>query len=103
MKNDSLKKYHALSDEEKAEAQKKNREELEAGLEEHQVKYVQSIPNNFQLLYLKACNNSKASALKFKCVECANFSPSEVTACSVNTCALWVYRPYQNRDISNLD
>lgn len=31
-------------------------------------------------------------AMRTKCLECANWSPSEVAACELTDCALWPYR-----------
>jgi hypothetical protein len=38
---------------------------------------------------------SRAAAIKAKCLTCTNFDRSEITHCRVETCPLWVVRPYQ--------
>lgn len=38
---------------------------------------------------------SKAAALKAKCLDCSCFQRKEVTLCTVQTCPLWHYRPFQ--------
>ncbi len=38
---------------------------------------------------------SRASAVKAKCLDCCCFITSEITNCTVETCPLWAYRPFQ--------
>lgn len=38
---------------------------------------------------------SRKAAIKFNCIQCANFQPKEVKLCPMNTCPFYLYRPYQ--------
>ena len=40
---------------------------------------------------------SKASALKAKCLDCTNLDRKEITLCTVKSCPIWLYRPYQEK------
>jgi hypothetical protein len=40
--------------------------------------------------------NSKASAIKAKCLDCTCWQRKEITLCTVTACPLWPYRPYQD-------
>lgn len=40
--------------------------------------------------------NSKAAAVKAKCLDCSGWQRKEITLCPVHTCPLWPYRPYQD-------
>ena len=42
--------------------------------------------------------NSKAAALKAKCLDCSCWQRVEITNCTVTTCPLWPYRPYQSQE-----
>ncbi|MFR7590253.1 MAG: hypothetical protein ACLUVC_02325 [Longibaculum sp.] len=35
---------------------------------------------------------SRAKAIRYKCLDCCGFSPSEVRECTSYTCPLWRYR-----------
>lgn len=62
------------------------------------------IPELWKKLFDKAYGgNSKASALKAKCLDCSCFNREEVRSCTVQTCPLWIYRPYQNKLEEELD
>lgn len=39
--------------------------------------------------------NSPAAAIKAKCLDCTLFQREEIRLCSVKTCPLWRFRPYQ--------
>ena len=43
--------------------------------------------------YAGTCSPRKA--IKAKCLECTNFAPAEITACSSSLCPLFAFRPYQ--------
>jgi len=54
------------------------------------------IPKNYQRLFAQAKKGkSKSAAIKAKCLDCSCFQKTEVTLCTVKTCSLWEYRPYQ--------
>jgi hypothetical protein len=40
---------------------------------------------------------SRSNALKAKCLDCCCFMIPEITNCTVETCPLWSYRPYQRK------
>ena len=40
-------------------------------------------------------SSSPRQAIKARCLQCSNFQREEIAHCSVVTCALWQYRPYQ--------
>ena len=39
---------------------------------------------------------SKAAAIKARCIQCCCYQKTEITLCRVTDCALFRYRPYQN-------
>jgi len=41
---------------------------------------------------------SRSAAVKMKCIECMGFQPAEVKRCTVYTCPLWCFRPYQGSE-----
>lgn len=41
---------------------------------------------------------SRLAAIKAKCLECCGFQRSEVQRCTVETCPLHPYRPYQKEE-----
>lgn len=59
------------------------------------------IPLKYQVKVFRALTiaGGKANAIHAKCLECSNYQRSEITRCGVNTCALWLHRPYQNAEI----
>ena len=40
---------------------------------------------------------TQQQAIKFNCLDCAGGLTSEVKACHIEKCPLWVFRPYQDR------
>jgi hypothetical protein len=42
--------------------------------------------------------NSKATALRAKCLDCCCWQRTEVAQCTAKACPLWLYRPYQDGD-----
>ena len=59
----------------------------------------QSIPEVYRSNYKKAMSgNSRAAAVKAKCLDCTCWNRTEVAHCSVETCPLWPYRPYRKAD-----
>lgn len=58
--------------------------------------YLLTIPTSIRGIFERAfLGNSKAAAIKAKCLDCCCFNKDEVRNCSVKKCPLWVYRPYQ--------
>ena len=53
---------------------------------------------SYRRLYDKAISGkSRTAAVKSKCLDCQCWQSSEVRGCSVLTCPLHPYRPYQSR------
>ena len=40
---------------------------------------------------------SKRDAIRTKCLDCSGLSVNEVRHCTVTTCGLYLYRPYQKK------
>ena len=61
-----------------------------------QQKRYNDIPELYKANYKKAIEqNSKAAALKAKCMDCCCWQRKEVTLCVATDCPLHKYRPYQ--------
>jgi len=41
--------------------------------------------------------HSRGAAVKGKCLECCCWQRNEVRDCNIEGCALWLYRPYQDK------
>jgi len=54
-------------------------------------------PRFLRVLNLAYGGNSKAAAIKAKCLDCCCWQPNEVRQCTSVTCPLWRYRPFQRR------
>jgi hypothetical protein len=39
---------------------------------------------------------SPRQAIKARCLQCSNYQRDEIKHCTVEGCALWTYRPYQD-------
>lgn len=50
--------------------------------------------------FVEAPTNSRARAIKMKCLECVNFEDvrQNVGECKAKSCALWSFRPFQTAD-----
>jgi hypothetical protein len=61
--------------------------------------YLRGVPDGCKRLYVSALTMklSTKQAIKAKCMDCASFQKEEITECSVKTCPLYAYRPYQKR------
>lgn len=68
-----------------------------AAISDKQKAYVtKTIPSTHQNLFVQAFSgNSKAAAIKAKCLACCNLDREEITHCTVQICPLWPVRPYQ--------
>jgi len=69
---------------------------------EQRAKWRENIPDihngAYRKLYDKAINKkSMRAAVNSKCLDCMNYQSREIKICSVVTCPLWSYRPYQDR------
>ena len=38
------------------------------------------------------------TAIKFNCLDCAGGYSKDVRECNINTCPLWIFRPYQTKE-----
>lgn len=45
-----------------------------------------------------AGTSSPRQAIKARCLQCSNYARDEIAHCTVITCALWQYRPFQRRE-----
>lgn len=63
-------------------------------------KFIDSMPVTYQRTFLKAyTTRSMANGVRAKCLDCALFSKEEITNCTVLTCALFEFRPYQKKGV----
>lgn len=61
--------------------------------------FINSLPESIRGVFKRAFSgNSKASAVKAKCLDCCCYSRDEVRNCTVKKCPLWLYRPYQKEE-----
>jgi hypothetical protein len=49
----------------------------------------------YEKLAKSVLRGSRKAAIKLNCLACANFQSAEVRECQVNTCPMYLYRPYQ--------
>ena len=83
-----------------AEKTAKNEEkikELISTAHPRQAQYVtETVPSSMQRTFAEAfAGNSKANAIKAKCLSCANFQRDEITSCAAMICPLHSVRPFQ--------
>jgi len=65
-------------------------------IEEKRQEWCKRIPQMYQKNYQKAMKGrSLKSAVKAKCLECANWQKEGIKKCLIPTCPLFPYRPYQ--------
>lgn len=90
----------SMSQAEKAAKNDEKIKELISTAHPHQAQYVTStVPSSMQRTFAEAfAGNSKANAIKAKCLACANFQRDEVTKCPAVTCPLHAVRPFQVGD-----
>ena len=66
--------------------------------QKEEVKRVSEYTPSVKGMFLKCFDGKhKAMAIKCRCIQCAAYQKVEVTECTVEDCALWMYRPYQKR------
>ena len=64
----------------------------------HTFEYLRSTSN--EIVRKKETRNlTRGTAIKFKCLDCSGGSTTEVAGCAIQTCPLWVFRPYQKRQL----
>jgi hypothetical protein len=44
-----------------------------------------------------ARNGSRSAGVKLKCLDCSHWSSAEIKHCTVTSCGLWPFRPYQEK------
>ncbi len=77
-------------------AQKRKKSTGPALLTEKQILWKNYIPSFYRGNYEKAMRGqSKAAAVKAKCLDCCNWQRVEIQYCPCDTCPLWPYRPYK--------
>jgi hypothetical protein len=66
-------------------------------MNKEQKNWMSNIPKSYRGNYKKAMDtNSKAAAIKSKCLDCTNWQRKEIEFCPANTCPLHPHRPYRN-------
>ena len=61
--------------------------------------FIAKQPSSVQGIYERALSGqSRATAVKAKCLDCTGNQRQEVSLCTVNTCPLYPYRPYQSKE-----
>ena len=65
------------------------------------VSFFKSIPKTYQWGWIKSIQGigTKTDAIKAKCLECSNYQQQEVTSCTVISCPLMKYRPFQKKEV----
>lgn len=68
-----------------------------ASTDHKQVTYLNTVPPKVRPLFGKAYAGvaSPRQAIQTKCLQCCHADRGEITHCTVTTCPLWCYRPYQ--------
>jgi hypothetical protein len=62
------------------------------------------VPAGIKFLFLKIVSGevrSPSNAIKLKCLDCCVWSREEAKLCETIECALWHYRPYQEKKEEN--
>lgn len=75
----------------------------QGGFRESVDKHLQDIKGHSPKLYplffrVYAGQTGLSQAVKAKCLNCSCWQPSEITNCTVLTCPLWEFRPYQQKN-----
>ncbi|MHC4463197.1 MAG: hypothetical protein ACYS30_17460 [Planctomycetota bacterium] len=66
-------------------------------MNEKQKQWFAKIPPVYQQNYKTSISGkSRAAAIKAKCLDCTNWQRVEVADCLIETCPLWLYRPYRS-------
>ena len=66
---------------------------------EQQEPWLAQIPKVYQANYITAMSGkSRAAAIKANCLDCCCWQRAEVSACPVETCPLYPYRPYKEAE-----
>jgi len=64
-----------------------------------QKQWIAKIPKIYQQNYKTAMSGkSRAAAIKARCLDCCCWQRVEVANCPVETCSLWLYRPYRSSE-----
>lgn len=79
---------------EKAKSALKNRKK-KSELYPNEVKILTKyFGNDYSDTIVKAVNGSLKNVAKLMCLDCCCFSRSEIAACTIKHCPLYLYRPY---------
>lgn len=72
-----------------------------ASADHKQAAYLGTVPSKVRSLFDKAFSGtaSPRQAIQTKCLQCSHADRGEITHCTVTTCPLWCYRPYQRNDM----
>jgi hypothetical protein len=67
--------------------------------------YYRLLPDTFKWNWLQSFSgkSSMKSAIKAKCADCVCYQREEIEKCTVRTCPLWSYRPYQGKNMGDGD
>lgn len=62
--------------------------------------YLRMCPISFEMIMLRSYLKEAPprAAIQAKCLDCVNFVRDEITYCTVKTCPLFEYRPYQIKE-----
>jgi ribosomal protein L44E len=58
-------------------------------------------PERFRPMAERIRKGSMKAALQLKCLDCSDYSTTEVKRCGCNDCPLWVFRPYQDKTLDD--
>ena len=68
-------------------------------MNENQKKWFAKIPQVYQQNYKAAMSGkSRTAAIKAMCLDCTNWQRVEITNCPIETCPIWLYRPYRSSE-----
>lgn len=96
-----MKNITQMTQQERDQAQQAKKKDIADFIAENTTEsnYLKLVPPMYQkmLLDLFRGKNSKATALKAKCLDCSCYQKEEITNCPVKQCPLWNFRPYQKK------
>ena len=68
-------------------------------MNDNQKQWLAKVPKIYRANYITAMSGkSRAAAIKAKCLDCTNWQRVEFSTCPVETCSLWLYRPYKEAE-----
>lgn len=67
-------------------------------LTDRQARFITTLPPKFRQVFRRAfITNSKADAIKAKCLDCNCYQQAETARCDIETCPLYSHNPYLKR------